>query len=76
VSRTHVGCELGISWWEGAFHPMLIRQSEVPEFDLLVVGLPFLVHDWLVATPSRYSFGFYSAADWNGARADRRCMPW
>ena len=76
ASRTHVQCELGISWWKEDFLPMWIRQSEAREFDWLIIGPPLLVHDWLVAEPSRFSYSFYSAADWNGPRADRRRIPW
>ncbi len=75
-SRTSVQCVLGISWYEDQFHSVLIRQSEAPKFDWLVVGLPFLVYDWLTAQPSRFYHAFYTAADWNGARADCRLVPW
>jgi hypothetical protein len=76
TSRTLLRCELGISWWQEVYHPLIIRKSDAPEYDWLVIGLPFVVYDWLVADPMRFSFGFFSAADWNGPRADRRRIPW
>ncbi len=76
VSQTSDQCELGVCWYEDAIHSVIVRRSNAPEWDWLVVGLPFLVEDWLRARSKQIIYGFYTEADWNGARADRRRVPW
>lgn len=78
VNVTRTGsdrCDLAIAWYQDVFHPISFQRSPVPEFDWLIVGLEFSVHDWL-ADRSVGEATFFHAEDWAGSRSNGSAVAW
>jgi hypothetical protein len=68
-------CDLRVAWVEDNFHVVSFQRATAPEFDWLIVGLPFLIADWLADDAIAGSV-FFERSDWFGDRVAGTNVPW
>jgi hypothetical protein len=79
--RTHIvqtdvdRCELAVAWFEDQFHPITFQRSAVPEYPWLIIGVEFLVYDWLSDGALGHAV-FFHARDWYSSRSHGSAVAW
>jgi ferredoxin len=75
IQRDAEKSEMWVSWYEDHFHQISFSQTPHSDFEWLIVGLEFLVYDWISET-ALAEVTFFEQRDWNGLRCSGQALPW
>ena len=75
IERGAEKSEIWVSWHEDHFHLVSFLHAPDSDFEWVVVGLEFLVYDWISETAIGDAT-FFEEQDWNGLRSSGQPLPW